>query len=322
MKPPGTSVRPRLVERAGNWVAVTRKWGPRLVRGLIAEVGRPVAKPRFLPTPAQWNPGMITAAWLGHASVLINFQGLFVLTDPVLSRRVGASWGRRTLGPKRLVAPALTVEQLPAIDVLLLSHAHLDHFHIATLNQLPPGTPVITAAGTADLLKGTRLQNVQELTWGQRTSVMTARHGEISIEAFQVQHWGARWRRDEQRGYNGYLLERNGRKILFAGDTAYCEHFKKLREKGPFELAIMPIGSYKKGTESSHCTPEEAVAMANDAGAHYVLPVHHKTFNFGKESVTEPLERLEKALALDRVALREVGETFSLPTPLSHALGS
>ena len=155
------------------------------------------------------------------------------------------------LRPKRLIAPALTVAQLPPIDLILLSHAHMDHLHVATLRQFSAKPCVITAFGTGDLLRRTPMKDVRELSWGGRASVST-HHGEIRIEAFEVKHWGARWRHDVHRGYNGYILERNNRKILFGGDTAYCESFKKLRSKGPFDLAIMPIGAYQCGQISSH----------------------------------------------------------------------
>lgn len=292
-------------------MGASRRWAPRLLRGFVRELARPMAQPRFRPNPAQWNPTVITASWLGHSSVLINFCGLTIMTDPVLAPRIGATFGRRTFGPKRLIASALTVAQLPPTDLILLSHAHMDHLHVATLRQFSARTRVITASGTGDLLRGTPMKDVRELEWGERTSVST-QHGEITVEAFEVRHWGARWRHDIHRGYNGYILERNNRKILFAGDTAYCESFKKLRPKGPFDLAIMPIGAYKCGPISSHCTPEEAVAMANDAGARYVLPIHHQTFNFGQEHVSEPIRRLCSALPLERIALKEVGETFTL----------
>jgi len=229
----------------------------------------------------------------------------------VLSRRIGASVGRRTIGPKRLIAPALTVEQLPPIDLILLSHAHLDHLHVATLARFPATTRVITAHDTKDLLAVTKMKDVHELKWGERINFSTS-HGDIAIEAFQVAHWGARWRHDRQRGFNGYILERNNKKLLFGGDTAYCPHFKKLKSKGPFDLAVMPIGSYKDGDACWHCTPEEAIEMANDAGANFILPIHHMTFNFGKDIQNEPIERFERALPAARIGWREVGQTFKL----------
>ena len=311
MKSPDKSYRIPGMRAATAMLSSTRHWGPRLIRTLVHEFSARVNLPNHLPTPGQWNPSSVTVAWLGHASVLINFFGLNIVTDPVLSRRIGATFGRHTIGPKRLIAPALTVEQLPPIDLILLSHAHLDHLHIATLARFPANSRVITARNTADLLAGTKLKDVHELDWGERLTVNTPR-GEITIEAFEVSHWGARWRHDKQRGVNGYLLERNNKKLLFGGDTAFCPHFKKLKEKGPFDLAVMPIGSYKPGDTAWHCTPEEAIEMANDAGAHYILPIHHMTFNFGKAIQMEPISRFERALARERIGWREVGQTFSL----------
>lgn len=313
MKSPVRKRRLPVLGAAGQWFDTTRHWGPRLFRTFVNEVGVRITPPKHQPTPSQWNASTITAAWLGHASVLINFYGMTLVTDPVLAHRIGASIGRRTIGPKRLIAPALTVDQLPPIDIVLLSHAHLDHLHVATLNLFPATTRVVTAWHTRDLLAGTKMKDVHELRWGESIT-LTTHHGDIVIEAFEVAHWGARWRHDKHRGYNGYILERNNKKLLFGGDTAFCEHFKKLKTKGPFDFAVMPIGSYKAGEFCWHCTPEEAVQMANDAGAHYMLPIHHMTFNFGKDIQMEPIQRLERALAKDRIAWREVGETFTLPS--------
>ena len=296
---------------AASLIDTTRHWGPRLLRTFVHEVGVGISQPNFLPNPSLWSSSAVTAAWLGHASVLINFYGMHIVTDPVLTRRIGATFGKRTFGPKRLIAPALTVEQLPLIDLILLSHAHMDHLHIATLAKFPATTRVVTAWHTKDLLTGTKLKDVHELRWGERVTFST-QHGDIGIEAFEVAHWGARWRHDHHRGFNGYILERNNKKLLFGGDTAYCPLFKKLKSKGPFDLAVMPIGSYKAGEFCWHCTPEEAIEMANDAGANYILPIHHMTFNFGKDIQNEPIQRFQRALAAERVGWREVGETFTL----------
>jgi len=294
---------------AGVWAGCSDAFGARFVRGFIDELGRDVSTPR-VPKPNTWSANALTATWLGHASVLVNFYGVTILTDPVLMQRIGANFGLGTLGPKRLIAPALRVEQLPEIDMVLLSHAHFDHFDMPTLKALPAGSKAVTAKNTGDLLAGTSLRGAAELSWGQKTLVKTG-HGEVEVEAFEVKHWGARWRRDTYRGYNGYLLSREGKKIIFGGDTASTDTFRPLRSKGPFELAIMPIGSYKP-FECSHCTPEQAVRMTNDAGAKYLLPIHHKTFTLGREGQVEPVRRLEVALERERIALRDVGETFSV----------
>lgn len=280
------------------------------MHGLVAEAGRPVLKPKETPTPSSWSPQAITAAWLGHSTVLLNFYGVTVLTDPVLFRRVGADTCFGTIGAKRLIAPGLAPSQLPQIDVVLLSHAHMDHLDCATLRALD-GTPqAISAYGTGDLLVDTRLKSPKTLRWGEHSRIHTS-HGRLTVRAFEVKHWGARWRYDNHRGYNGYVLEREGKKIIFGGDTAFSECFRQLRSQGPFEVAIMPIGAYQPWV-CSHCTPEQAVRMANGAGASHFLPVHFKTFTFGREGTVEPLTRLRAAIEPERIGWQDVGETFRL----------
>jgi L-ascorbate metabolism protein UlaG (beta-lactamase superfamily) len=138
--------------------------------------------------------------------------------------------------------------------------------------------------------------------------------GTIAIRAFQVKHWGARTQRDTHRGYNGYLIERNGRRVLFAGDTALTDTFAELRKYGPIDLAIMSIAAYNPWIRN-HCTPEEAIEMANAVGAQFIMPVHHQTFRLSFEPLREPIERFQAALSNspESIALREVGETFVLP---------
>ena len=279
----------------------------------IAGSGRPVAPAFARPNPAEWSDARITAAWLGHATVLINFFGIKILTDPVLFPRIGIRLPGLTLGPKRLTASALTVRDLPKIDIVLLSHAHFDHFDMRTLHRLDRSVTVITAGRTGDLLRWTRFRDVSELGWKQTKSVTTFA-GKIDIVAFQVKHWGARVRRDTYRGYNGYVLERNNRRIIFSGDTALSDSFAELRASGPIDLAIMPIGAYNPWIRS-HCTPEQAVQMANEAAARFILPIHHQTFHLSAEDFREPIERFQAALhkTPERIALREIGETFVLP---------
>ncbi len=294
------------------WVGFSQSWTPKFVRERISEVGKNIWKPTAKPTPLEWSDTRITASWLGHASVLINFYGFNILTDPVLTPRCGADLGFGIIGPKRRVAAALHVEELPRIDLVLLSHAHLDHLDTATLGRLKAGPQTALAHRTSDLLDGTRLRERTELKWGEKARFKAEGHGDLEVEAFEVKHWGARWRHDTYRGYNGYILRRGGKQIIFGGDTALIKTFADLKSKGPFELACMPIGTYNPWIWS-HCNPEQAVRMANDAGAKHIIPIHHTTFRFGRETYTEPLERFEAALASEpeRVALRHAGETFS-----------
>jgi L-ascorbate metabolism protein UlaG (beta-lactamase superfamily) len=204
-----------------------------------------VSKRRILPAPHRpypetWGDRGLFAAWLGHSTVLLKIDGVTLLTDPVLSRRIGIGMGPVTLGLKRIVEPALALADLPRIDVILLSHAHMDHFDIRTLRRLENrGTAVITAPRTSDLLRVRRYRHVQELAWGERTSA-----GPLEIRAFAVKHWGARMRTDSYRGYNGYTIETGRYRVLFGGDTAATTSFRSLKKSRPFDLALMPVGAY------------------------------------------------------------------------------
>jgi L-ascorbate metabolism protein UlaG (beta-lactamase superfamily) len=288
-----------------------RRWLGHLWREWTIESWRPISPAFAKPEPLKWNDAQVTAAWIGHATVLINFFGINILTDPVLFPRIGIRLPGFTIGPKRLIAPALQIHELPRIDLILLSHAHFDHFDLRTLNRFDKKTCVITAPNTAELLKWTCLREITELHWGNQKSLTTAA-GAVIISAFQVKHWGARTQRDTYRGYNGYLIERDGRRILFAGDTAMTDSFAKLHQ--PIDFAIMGIGAYNPWIYS-HCTPEQAVEMATAAGARFIIPVHHQTFRLSLEPMREPIERFQAALSEtpERIALREIGETFVLP---------
>jgi L-ascorbate metabolism protein UlaG (beta-lactamase superfamily) len=256
-----------------------------------------------------WSREGVQAAWIGHSTVLISVDGFTILTDPVFSTRIGVKIGPLTVGMKRLVNPALQIRELPVPDVILLSHAHMDHFDRPSLRKLENrGTTVITAACTSDLLRVKRYRSVHELRWGEARQV-----GPANIRALEVKHWGARTRTDVHRGYNGYLIEAGRYRILFGGDTAYTDLFRQVRSSKPVDMAIMPIGAYDPWIHA-HCNPEQALAMANHAGAECVLPVHHRTFKLSSEPYDEPIERLLRAAgsAEDRIPIREIGEDFVL----------
>jgi L-ascorbate metabolism protein UlaG (beta-lactamase superfamily) len=190
----------------------------------------------------------------------------------------------------------------------------MDHMDLPSLTRFAQTTPVIPAALTSDILRCTGLKKIREMRWDDKHRVQTDR-GDIEIEAVEVNHWGRRWPNEKiDRGYNGYIIRRERKALLFAGDTARTTLFADLCARGPFEAAVMPIGAYNPWIRS-HCTPEQAVEMANAAGAKYFVPVHHQTFKLSDESMSEPIERLQKALSdePDRIALRRVGETVVSP---------
>jgi L-ascorbate metabolism protein UlaG (beta-lactamase superfamily) len=290
-----------------------RRWLGHLFREWTVESWRPVTPAFAKPEPETWSDAAVTLAWLGHATVLINFFGVKILTDPALFPRIGIRLPGFTIGPKRFTAPALQFQELPKIDLIVLSHAHFDHLDLRTLRCFRENPSVITARATADLLRRTRFRDITELDWGGAKSCNFAA-GEIIVRAFPVKHWGARKQRDTYRGYNGYLLERKGHRVIFAGDTAMTDNFAELRQAGGIDVAIMSIGAYNPWLRS-HCNPEQAVEMANAAGARFIVPVHHETFRLSFEPFREPIERFEVALSNtpERIALREIGETFVLP---------
>jgi L-ascorbate metabolism protein UlaG (beta-lactamase superfamily) len=292
------------------WTGLSSSWSARFLRDRMAEWGREVPPAPHRPTPASWDDNAITIAWLGHATVLVNFYGLHLVTDPVLFARVGVDVGLASLGPLRLVQCALTPDELPDIDLVLVSHAHFDHLDTPSLASLRGRPAAVMAAGTSDLLPRDFYSSVDELRWNDEARVTTPR-GEALVRAIEVKHWGARIRRDTWRGYGGFIVEREGRRLLIGGDTAETRAFRDYRRYGPFEAAIMPIGAYDPWI-ANHCTPEQAVKMADAAGARLFVPVHHRSFTLSREPVTEPIERAEQMLAAerDRLGWREVGETL------------
>jgi L-ascorbate metabolism protein UlaG (beta-lactamase superfamily) len=292
------------------WLGVSSSWGARFLRQRFEEIGRDIPAAPHKPTPATWSDNAVTLAWLGHATVLINFYGVRILTDPALYPRIGVDLGLGTLGPMRLVHCALTPDELPEIDIVLVSHAHFDHLDTPSLASVHGRPTAVMAAGTSDLLPQQRYSSVRELRWNDAATVATPR-GDVLIRAIEVKHWGARIGRDTSRGYTGWILEREGRRLLIGGDTAVTAAFTNHRHHGPFDAAVMPIGAYDPWIYN-HCTPEQAVMMADAAGARLIVPVHHQSFRLSNEAFMEPIERIQEALATepDRLAVREIGQTI------------
>jgi L-ascorbate metabolism protein UlaG (beta-lactamase superfamily) len=298
----------------GLW-ARSNAWSARWFRQLIAESNREILPADVEPDPAEWSNDNITICWIGHATVLINFYGLNILTDPVLGNKIGLGVGPFTIGPKRLVQAALKFKELPRIDLILLSHAHMDHMDLGSLKRFKSTTPIITSKDTTDVLKQIEAQNVTEMDWRDKTVFKSSSGaGELEVSAFEVKHWGRRPPSKRDRGYNGYVLRREGKAILFGGDTANTPQFAELRSQGPFEAAIMPIGAYDPWIRN-HCTPEEAFEMVNAAGAKFMIPMHHQGFRLSREGFNEPIERLQQAMKSEpeRLALKRVGEHFVCP---------
>jgi L-ascorbate metabolism protein UlaG (beta-lactamase superfamily) len=228
--------------------------------------------------------------------VLVRLAGMNVLIDPVFAHRIGLSLGSVTIGLQRHRPAPVRAEDLPPLDLILISHAHFDHLDKPTLRRLAnPKTTVITARQTRDLIPE-GFAHVLELDWDR-----TLHFRGLNIEAIRPAHWGARTAIDRRRGYNSYILRdnspsRHGRGVLLAGDTAYTDAFTRVTD---LALAVMGIGSYDPWTHA-HATPEETWEMFTHTGAPKLLPVHHSTFPLGDEAIEEPMTRL-MARARDQV---------------------
>lgn len=274
----------------------------------------------FKPDPESWKTDEINIAWIGHSTVLINLFGTLILTDPVLFERIGLYILGFSWGPSRITHPALTLDEIPKPDIILVSHAHMDHMDYETLYELTSKFPhqldCITAYNTKDVIEDLQWKSLTEIDWGEETELC-----KVKFKALEVKHFGWRfpWEWDRSRGYmekgrsyNAILIEKNGRKILFGGDTAYQELFRSLKNE-KVDIAIMPIGAYQPW-HKNHCNPEEALIIASEhLNANYFIPIHTKTFKQGTEPVEEPLSwLLESKKNYDiEIGLDDIGKTFT-----------
>lgn len=273
--------------------AVTRSGARRYRRHLLSTFNEKFAHAPFSVALGAAEKEPLVASWLGHASVLLRIGGLWVLTDPVFSRRIGVKIGPVTFGVERQLPP-VDPATLPPIDLVLISHAHFDHLDRPTLRRLiTPRTRVLTAAKTSDLIpRG--FDQVAELGWGEHIDI-----NGLTIRALRPEHWGARTVWDRHRGYNSYVLETPHKRVLFAGDTAYCDAFDRLHG---VDLSIFGIGAYDPWI-AKHANPEQVWQMASAAGSQRLLPMHHSTFELSDEPPDEPLKRLVAAAGQGRAQI-------------------
>lgn len=290
-----------------TYTRFARQHARRFISERLAERRTPIPAAPHRPQPASWSDDALTISWLGHATMLINFYGTWLLTDPALRSHVGVRLAGMTLGPRRLVQPALAIKELPPLDAVLVSHAHMDHCDLGTLRRLPRRAHAVVQSHNQDLVR--RFEHTTALAWGETVEVSGAR-----IEAIEVNHWGARKLTDRHRGYGGFLITKHGRSLVFGGDTAYTKAFSNLRQRARIAVAMLPIGAYNPYVYA-HANPEQAWAMRREMGANYILPMHHSTFRLSREPVAEPVNRLRAAAGDEgwRIALSAVGETWTLP---------
>ena len=269
------------------------------------------------PDPAAWTADGVHVTYVGHASVLISIRGTTILTDPAFFDRIGPDFGIFTVGPKRMVQPALALSDLPPIDVVVLSHAHMDSLDRPSLRAVEAPL-LVTPRRTANLVDDLGYERVTELHWGESTRVE-----EIEIEAFEIDHWGKRWPWERWRGYNGYIFRNGAVAILFVSDTAYTRSIGRQSAGGELTAAVLGNGAYDPWVWN-HATPEQVWQMYRESGARVLIPIHWDTFALGKEPPGDAITRLLAAAGpnADRIVIRRIGQTWSLNREQISAMSS
>ena len=220
--------------------------------------------------------GHVAITWIGHASFLIQFSDLNVLVDPNF-----ANW---LFFLKRVKRAGLRIQDLPPIDLVLLTHAHFDHFHKPSLRKLPAPKIGVMPWGVGELARDLGFGRVIEL---QKWESFT--HEDWTVTLTPSKHWGARTLRDEHRGYGGFVLQHQGRSIYHAGDSAYFDGFKEIGERLKPEIALLPIGAYFPDTfRHVHMGPDEALKVFLDIRAKWFVPMHYGSFKLSFEPMDEP----------------------------------
>ena len=258
------------------------------------------------------------ATWVGHATVLIQTAGLNILTDPIWSDYASPFPG---IGPKRVAEPGIAFDDLPKIDVVVVSHNHYDHMDLPTLKRLwDRDRPlIVTSLGNDSILRGAGVE-AKALDWGGAVGVKGA-----IVHVMRNHHWSSRWGRDRNRAlWSAFLIETAGGNIFFAGDTGAGDFNwpVQARKYGPIRLAMIPIGAFRfypgQMETSSHIGPEQAVALFGKLDAVQAIPIHWGTIRLSNEGWDTPPKMLDiyarcAGLAPDRFRARRIGEAIMVP---------
>jgi L-ascorbate metabolism protein UlaG (beta-lactamase superfamily) len=266
--------------------------------------------------PRRVEGGEMLVTWIGHASVLVQTRGLNILTDPIWSERASPF---AFLGPKRVRAPGVRFEDLPRIDLVLVSHNHYDHMDLPTLKRLwrRDRPAIVTSLGNESILRGAGI-GATALDWTQGISV-----GGATVRIERNRHWSSRWGTDRNRAlWSAFTVTLPGGNIFFAGDTGLGDGSwaREAAKHGPFRLAILPIGAYEPRDvmQANHMNPDEAVRVFETLKPARALGIHWGTFQLTFEGIDDPPRRLARALrdrgiAADRFVVREAGRPMRIP---------
>jgi L-ascorbate metabolism protein UlaG (beta-lactamase superfamily) len=288
------------VFRWAVWDKITGKRRSSPDRAPVPAVAPDLALLRTPPAPGE--PARIT--WLGHASFLVQLDGVSLLVDPALQPAIFG-------GIRRNVPPGVAIEQLPPIDAVLVTHSHYDHLDLPTIERV--GAPVVGGLGLERFFRDRKLF-ATELGWWKTTKVRGVR-----ITFVPAQHWSRRGLFDTNRTlWGGFVVEGTRATVYHSGDTAYFAGFKEIAARFPaVDAALLPIGAYDPGwfMEQQHVTPEQALRAFGDLGARTFVAMHWGTFKLADEPLDEPPRRLaaeRDRLGLDpaRVRVPAIGETL------------
>jgi L-ascorbate metabolism protein UlaG (beta-lactamase superfamily) len=254
--------------------------------------------------------------WLGHAAFLIRLGGQTILVDPFLGDRASpVGWA----GPRRYAGPGITVDKLPPVDVLVISHNHYDHLDLRAIRQLPAKEKmrVIVPAGLGALLRANGFSDVTEVRWGDSLKL-----DGLNVISVPAVHFSSRGLFDgDATLWSGYVFESSQKRVYFAGDTAYHDTlFKQLRRTiGPVDVALVPIGAYEPHNLMAdvHTNPEQAVQLAQDMGARALVGMHWGTVVLSTEPPFEPPRRFRAAGSAqgypdESLWLMSIGETRAM----------
>jgi L-ascorbate metabolism protein UlaG (beta-lactamase superfamily) len=256
--------------------------------------GDPDAEPGP-PPPARVGASELRVTFINHATVLIQVDGLNILTDPIWSERGSpVTWA----GPERVRPPGIRFEDLPPIDVVLVSHNHYDHLDVPTLRRLSKdhSPKILSGLGNAKLMRNKEIENAYDLDWWQRIRV----NDSVRITFVPAQHFSSRGMFDHHKTlWGGFVVEGSRHRVYFAGDTGFGKHFEQIRKRfGPITLALLPIGAYKPRWFMSpvHLSPQQAVQAHKILGARQSMAIHFGTFPLGDDGEQEPVVELKEAL--------------------------
>ena len=247
--------------------------------------------------------------WIGHATFVLRLGGKRVATDPIFSARIAGT-------VKRTVPPGVALEDLPPLDVVTVTHNHMDHMDLPTLRRIGPKAKYVVPLGNGAILRKNGLEDVVELDWWERHE-----EGGLAITCVPARHWSMRapWTRDEAL-WSGFVYSSSDGVAYHSGDTGYFDGFKEIGARvGPVDWALLPIGAYEPRwfMEPQHMNPEDAAQAFIDLGARTFVAMHWGTFRLTDEPLGEPPERIRKAFAergLDasRLWILDVGERREL----------